>query len=167
MKSIYVHLRNKFPGAKVEISDSQVAAYCGETGELLMVAVKNGLGQVVDAGADRGARYPLCMSPIPKECRRVKLFKDGHVGPAEEFEERNAAAMAMKMKFGYVPSELQLKHAKKVVSEREEKSVEMLPEFNAEGVRIGSVQKEVSKKVPVERLELPSMQAALKAESGL
>ena len=112
MKSIYVHMRNKFPGARVEISEGQVSAHCQQTGDVLMAAKKNGLGVVVDAKDELGARMSLCLSPIPKECRRVKLFKEGHVGPAEEFQERMAKATEMVAKYGYVPSEVQLKHSK-------------------------------------------------------
>lgn len=113
MKSIYVHFLNKFPGARVEMGERHVAAYCQSSGELLMRAELNGLGVMVDSGSELGARHALCLSPIPKEARHMKLFKDGRVGRAEEHAVRGPKAKEIAAVHGYVPSEIQLKHARK------------------------------------------------------
>lgn len=114
LKSVYVHLLNKFPRAKVDHSDKKVAAYDSDTGELLMQAEVNGLGQMVDTGPELGAKYSLCLSPIPRDSRRMKICKKSHkVIRDEQHDSRKIIADKYHAEYGMVPSEVQLKHSPK------------------------------------------------------
>lgn len=166
LKSLYVHFLNKFPSAKVELGESSVAAH-SPSGELLMHASKNGLGVVVDSGRDRGAKYPLCNSPIPKEARHKKMFKDGSVRDAEECAARRPHALALEKEHGYVPCELQMKHRQQVESEIEVTERVASKDVDAEGKEI-TVMKDVKKMEKVKKPgKLPSAAEALAMEKGL
>ncbi|MBX2986484.1 MAG: hypothetical protein KF802_01175 [Bdellovibrionaceae bacterium] len=91
MKAIAVHLKNKYPGGKVESSENHIDAY-DAAGDLRVSVRKNGAGQRVDAQHETGALDQLCLSPIPKNARVYKLFADGRVGLSEEAAERKIAA---------------------------------------------------------------------------
>lgn len=98
LKSIHVHLMNKYPGAKIERSESSLKAY-SRKGDLLVAVEKNGQGIIVDAQKEHGAQDALCLSPIPKNARAFKLHKDGSIGQAEE-SERRAMRHKLASKFG-------------------------------------------------------------------
>lgn len=91
MKSYVVHLKNQFPGGRVESSENHVDAYDAD-GNLRVSVRKTGAGQIIDAGHDTGATDAFCLSPIPKNARVFKLFPDGRVGLSEESQARKAVA---------------------------------------------------------------------------
>lgn len=165
LKSLYVHFLNKFPSAKVELGETSVAAY-SPSGELLMHVSKNGLGVEVDSGRDRGAKYAFCNSPIPKEARHKKLFKDGSVRDAEECAARRPHALALEKEFGYVPCELQLKHRKVIESEIDVQERVPVKVVDAQGER--TEMQMVAKKEKVKKPgALPSAAEAIAMEKGL
>jgi len=120
MLSYLAHYKNKFPGGKVFLREDSLDVY--DAGENHVVALrKNGAGQWSDESlaqgcvgvsiaptpkGERGHDQPghktqtggHDLSPIPKECRAWKHYKqDGRewVAPAEEHAERSAAAEEM------------------------------------------------------------------------
>ena len=100
MKSILVHLMNKFYGCDVSFSDGRIVVR--KDGELLVCALKGAHGAFEDR-KDLGAKYELCLSPIPREARVYKLCKKNTVCLDEKAEERKVVAKAYVDKFGYVP----------------------------------------------------------------
>lgn len=100
-KSYLVHMKNKYPSARVSMDDDKLDVY-SQDGEHLVALRKNGSGQWVDCQHELGARDAFCLSPIPKEARAWKLFKDGKVGKAEEYEERIKVGLSLEKEFGCV-----------------------------------------------------------------
>ena len=87
-KPLQVHYKNKYPKCQVRFSDSSFDVF-DQSGEHHLVAIrKNGAGQIVDVSEEHGCFEKHDLSPIPKESRRYKLYADGKVAPAEEYEER-------------------------------------------------------------------------------
>jgi hypothetical protein len=174
LKSVHVHFLNKFPSAKVVRGDNYVAVYA-PSGSLIMRAGINAHGVMVDQQLEHGAMLPLCISPIPKDARRIKLFKDGTIRQAEEFDARNDYARALEAKHGYVPSEVQLKHqpreTKQISQVREVPQVISVPMPQADGsskMVDQSVVAKVTEMVPVVSIgELPSQEAAMAKEKGI
>lgn len=74
MKSYIVHYRNKYPGAKVESSESGLRVYSAE-GDLLVALVKDGSGSLKCVSEEQGALERHDLSPIPREARVHKLCK--------------------------------------------------------------------------------------------
>ena len=102
-QAYYVHLKNKFPSAEIKATESSIHAY--RNGEHLCAVEKNGLGIWKDAQDEYGCKFKFSLDPLPKDCRFMKLFKDGKIGPSEEYAERLPRAKAMESKFGFVPSQ--------------------------------------------------------------
>lgn len=97
LRSLFVHYRNKYPKARVMHSDQGLDVISSDN-ELLLALRKNGAGQVIDAQALMGARDAHDLSPLPKDARAYKLFKDGHIGQAEEYSSRVAFAAEIAVK---------------------------------------------------------------------
>lgn len=107
MKSIIVHLMNKYPTCRVIGSETQIRVE--KEHELILLLEKNGHGQFVDKSADIGSTEVFCLSPIPKNCRAYKLFPDGKIGKSEEYIERRDVALKVAKKSGSIPSLKELK----------------------------------------------------------
>lgn len=93
MKSLRVHYMNKYPGCQIMASDSSFQVYLN--GALKVSLMKNGAGQWLCNSKEVGADDCHDLSPLPKDCRFMKLYKDGSVGRAEEYAERHPKALAM------------------------------------------------------------------------
>lgn len=110
-KSYLAHYKNKYPQCQVTFSDTAFDVYSvGEHGLMHLVSLsKNGAGQIVDVSEEHGCYEKHDLSPIPKESRVYKLYKDGKVGPSEEYKERKEwrERNAIKNELGYsvVPNE--------------------------------------------------------------
>ncbi len=87
-KPYVVHYKNKYPDCQVRTSDSSLDVYSKE-GHHLVSLRKNGAGQLVDVSEEEGCEERHDLSPIPKESRRFKLYANGMIGKAEEFEDRS------------------------------------------------------------------------------
>lgn len=108
MKSYVAHYRNKYPGGQVSFDDERIDAFCAD-GKHRVALRKNGAGQWVDLSEEMGCVDRHDLSPIPKECRAWKLYKDGRIGPAEEYDERAPKAIEVaKVYDGRVPSEAEM-----------------------------------------------------------
>lgn len=97
MKSWIVHYQNKYPGGRVESSDSQMSVYCA-SGKLRVRLEKNGAGQWLCKSEEHGADDKHCLAPIPKNARARKLYQDGHgirIGKSEEHQERSSKASSL------------------------------------------------------------------------
>lgn len=105
MKGIIVHLMNKYFGCDVSFSGERIVVK--NKGELLVCLMKDAHGQFTDR-KDMGARDHYCLSPIPKDCRAYKLYKDDQIGKSEEYDARSKVAKQYVDKFGFVPCEEQL-----------------------------------------------------------
>ena len=105
MKGVLVHLMNKYFGCDVSFSGENLSVR--KNGELLVCLMKNAHG-VFEDRQDLGARDAYCLSPIPKNCRAHKLYKDDKIGKSEEYAERSKQAKQYVDKFGFVPCEEQL-----------------------------------------------------------
>jgi hypothetical protein len=103
MKQYVAHFRNKYPGGKVDFSESSLDAY-DANGDLRVSVRKNGAGAIVDAGRDTGASDAFCLSPIPKNARVWKVFADGRLGLSEEHVERKKSAVKLADETGKVLS---------------------------------------------------------------
>ena len=114
MKSYYIHLKNKFPTAKVSMQENAVYANDSESGELLCIVVKNGLGQWIDGQADHGAKFAWDLSPIPKDARVFKQCpKTLGIICDELADDRRIKAKEYVKAFGKVPSIIELEESKK------------------------------------------------------
>lgn len=102
MKSYHVHYLNKY-GGHCESSESSMRAY-DKAGGLQVCVEKNGAGQWVDRSEEYGLEGRHDLSPIPKECRAHKLYANGKIGRAEEYDERKPVQEAMIAKHGKVLS---------------------------------------------------------------
>lgn len=111
MKAIYVHLKNKFVGHLVTMSQSGINVHDRETGELLCSALKDAHGSIICGGEREGAKYKLCMSPIPKAARFYKLEKEGV--EFSEVIERIEYAKKLVKEYGYVPCMKELEELEK------------------------------------------------------
>jgi hypothetical protein len=102
MKSYYVHLKNKYPQAQIAAgAESLIVSH---EGEILCAVVKDGGGSWRDAKSEYGARDEFSLAPIPKEARAHKLYKDGTVGRAEEYDVRIKKGRELAAKDGKVKS---------------------------------------------------------------
>lgn len=91
MKPYVVHLKNQFPGGRVESSENHVDAYDAQ-GNLRVSVRKNGAGAIMDASSETGALDAFSLDPIPKNARVFKLHLDGRVGLSEEATSRKVDA---------------------------------------------------------------------------
>jgi len=82
-KSIIVHLKNKYPGGRVDSSDHHISAY-DSNGNLMVALQKDGMGNMRDVSEEMGAEDKFCNGPIPKWARVHKLHADGRIGKSEE-----------------------------------------------------------------------------------
>lgn len=87
MKSLLVHLKNKYPECLVQASGSSISVI-GEGNELLCELRKGAHGAYEDVQHEVGARDAFDLSPIPKESRLWKLDKEGNVRRDELHDER-------------------------------------------------------------------------------
>jgi hypothetical protein len=94
-KSWIVHYLNKYPGGRVDSSESHIAVY-DASGKLRVRLEKNGAGQWNCVSEDHGAVDKHDLSPIPKDARAHKLYSAGgkdRIGKAEEHLERTQKAL--------------------------------------------------------------------------
>lgn len=87
-KSAIAHYKNKYRGGMVKASEGSLDVYDYE-GEHVVSLQKNGCGQWVDVSDQVGARDRHDFSPLPQNACRFKLYKDGKIAQAEEFNERD------------------------------------------------------------------------------
>ena len=102
MLSYLVHLKNKYPSARVFGSETSIDVYSLE-GEHLIALRKNGAGQWQDEGEKLGASDKFCLAPIPKDARVFKLYGEGHGAKSEEHLERSKLCQQF-VRNGKVPS---------------------------------------------------------------
>lgn len=126
MKSLIVHLRNKYPECRVEASSSSISVR-DEQGELVVLLQKSAHGAFEDVSEEYGASDKFDLSPIPKEARIHKLGKDGKIGKDELHEERVKSSKEILEYYGKIPSIEQLRkdsnyddHQGKVVLRKKE-----------------------------------------------
>ncbi len=82
-KSLKVHYENKYPGGRVQyIGEGSLDVY-GADGRH-KVALRDGTCCSKQLGCDDAHD----LAPMPKNARFRKLFKDGTIGNAEEYDER-------------------------------------------------------------------------------
>lgn len=119
MKSYVAHYKNKYPGAKIEFSESHLDVT--DADGVLRVALRIGGGGVLlDKGEELGATDKHDLSPIPKNARVHKLFADGRLGVDDLASERRVAAKVLaEAHGGKVPSILELKKAGADFDEKE------------------------------------------------
>ena len=86
------HLKNKYPGGRVVVSEEAIDAYCAG-GEHRVALRKNGAGQWVDQSERLGCVDSFDLAPIPKDCRVHKAFSDklGLDDKADERKEKRKA----------------------------------------------------------------------------
>lgn len=90
MKSLVLHYANKFGSLSgIRASDDELRVE--KDGELLVLLKKNGAGQLVDCGAEYGAKHAHCQSPIPRDARLFKADKAGRIVKDEEHDSRKEA----------------------------------------------------------------------------
>lgn len=87
-KSAIAHYKNKYRDGMVKASEASLDVYCAE-GRHRVSLQKNGAGQWSDVSKEVGAEDEHDLSPLPQNACRLKLYKDGQIRPAEEFEERD------------------------------------------------------------------------------
>lgn len=85
-KSWVVHLKNKFPGAKVISSDQAIDVY-HQDGTHIVAMRKDGSGMWSDQSEAQGLSERFCLAPIPKDARIHKV-QDGKIALDEEHEAR-------------------------------------------------------------------------------
>lgn len=102
-KSLKVHYMNKYPGGLVQMTDGALDVY-DSSGNHCVALRKDGNGDCVDVSEEMGCCHKHDLSPIPKESRFMKLYKDGKIGRAEEFEQRKPVAHRLAGRFGKVPA---------------------------------------------------------------
>lgn len=86
-KSMFVHYKNKFPGGRIDASDTHMNVFCADG--LHQVSMhKNGNGDWVCRSEELGCVGKHDMGSLPKWARVWKLHKDGRIAPAEEAETR-------------------------------------------------------------------------------
>lgn len=87
-KSLQVHYKNKYPKCQVKFSETSFDVF-DQSGEHHLISLnKNGAGQIVCNSESDGCFEKHDLSPIPKEARVYKLYKDNKVAPSEEYDER-------------------------------------------------------------------------------
>ena len=85
MLSVVLHLKNKYPDAKIFSSEQSIDVFVGDSHKVALR--KSGAGQWLDQSEVLGAEDKFCLAPIPKDSRLYKLI-DGKVSKVEEYEER-------------------------------------------------------------------------------
>lgn len=83
MKSLLVHYKNVFPGGRVVATETSLDAYDADGNHRIALRT-TGAGSLKDVGSEVGASDDHCLSPIPKNTRAYKLYKDGKVALSEE-----------------------------------------------------------------------------------
>lgn len=111
MKSSRVHLKNKYPTSRITVTGHSMSVH-SERGELLVELQKDCHGGFSCNQKESGARDAFCLSPIPKNARAFKLYADGRIGTAEEYEKRIICGIELAKKDGRVPSIQELKEKK-------------------------------------------------------
>ena len=84
-----VHFMNKYPGGRVQSSESSMDVF-SQDGQHLLALRKNGAGQWVDESETLGASERFDLSPIPRDARVYKVA-DGKIKRDEKADEREAA----------------------------------------------------------------------------
>ena len=87
MKAYVVHLKNKYPQSQIKSSENSIDVF-SQAGDHLISLERNAHGQWVDRSEDLGCFEKFSLAPIPKEARCFKLYANGMIGKAEEFEDR-------------------------------------------------------------------------------
>lgn len=94
MKSWLIHYTNKYPGGRVDVLQRDIVVFCAQ-GKKRVQLWKNGVDMWVDVSADHLCLDRHDLAPLPKEARAFKLYGDGSVGKAEEYEERIKVCQAL------------------------------------------------------------------------
>lgn len=102
-KSAVVHLKNKYPTAKVVPSDTSVDVFSDE-GVHLVALRKDGQGMWVDRSEEFGCRDKWCNAPIPRHARHWQLRDDGSIVKHEHYDARRPVAVSYEKELGKVPS---------------------------------------------------------------
>lgn len=113
VKPYHVHYSNKYPGGKVHSSESAMDVFCS-SGKHRVALRKNGADQWADVSKELGCVDQHDLSPIPKDARFMKLWPEGHIGQAEEHDDRLPKAQGYASSHGgKVPSIKELEDAAK------------------------------------------------------
>lgn len=86
MKSVHIHLKNKYPGGSVIAKEESIDVYNAD-GEHVVALRKNGAQQMIDVSEEHGLRDKFDLAPIPKDSRVHKLV-NGKIGFDNEHKER-------------------------------------------------------------------------------
>jgi hypothetical protein len=142
VKPYIVHYQNKYPGGRVHSSESSLDVYCKDGLHRVALRKNGGSGALEDCSEEFGCVDRHDLDPLPKETRFRKLYKDGKIGNAEEFEERYPAACEAAQHEcggkGKVPSSSEVK-AWNMKKEKEEKAARAaLAKEKAEAAKLAS-----------------------------
>lgn len=86
MKSLLVHYKNKYPGGRVQQSETSLEVF-DKDGEPVVALRKNGANQLVDVSEEEGLRDRHDLAPIPKDARIFKVI-DGKIAEDDKAAER-------------------------------------------------------------------------------
>lgn len=90
MKSWIVHYRNKYPGGRVDVSESALNVFNSD-GQHCVSLRKDGAGGLVCVSKEMGCLHEHDLSPIPKDARLWKMDKvSGAIVRDEKHKERSA-----------------------------------------------------------------------------
>ena len=116
-QSYIAHYKNKYPKGQVKASDSSLDVW-DRDGEHVVALRKDGAGQWKCVSKEVGARDEHDLSPIPKEARVHKLYKDGRIAPSEEAAERKEHASKLADEHGgKIPSIDEIEALKKAAAQ--------------------------------------------------
>lgn len=94
MKSYAVHYLNKYPGSRVEFTETKLSVFSA-VGLLLVAIILGGNGAIQDVGDELGAQDKHDLGPIPRNTRVHKLHATGKMGLDEEAAVRRQQAQAL------------------------------------------------------------------------
>lgn len=109
MKSIIVHLKNKYPDSEVSFSGERIAVK--KDGELIVCLMKGAHG-TFECAKDLGARDAFCLSPIPRDCCGWKLSKDNKIEKHSDYSSRSEKGKKYCKSNSCVPCEHDIKEGK-------------------------------------------------------
>lgn len=87
-KSQMVHYMNKYPGGRVDKTDSSMTVY-NAGGEKCVHLEKDGMGNWNDRSEEYGCTDKHDLGALPRFARLHKLNKDGKISKVEEHAERS------------------------------------------------------------------------------
>lgn len=88
-KAYAVHYKNKYPKSQTRFDENSLDVF-SENNRHLVAVRKTGAGSIKDCSKELGCFEEHDLSPIPKQARCYKLYADGNIGLAEEYDERRA-----------------------------------------------------------------------------